>query len=84
VTSIVGSTSIIVVHPSVPVKTLELIAFARAAGPAELHLPGHRHLTHMTMELFPFGRRKMTHVPYGAPRDDRHGCRPHHGHGGVI
>ena len=67
VTCIVGSTSIIVVHPSVPVKSVkELIAFARAR-PGQLNYAsaGIGTYPHMTMELFNHSAGlKMTHVPY--------------------
>jgi tripartite-type tricarboxylate transporter receptor subunit TctC len=67
ITCIVGSTSIIVVHPSLPVKTVkELIAFARAR-PGELNYAsaGTGTYPHMTMELFNYtAGLKMVHIPY--------------------
>lgn len=67
VTQIVGSTSIIVVHPSLPVKSVkELIAFARAR-PDQMNYAsaGTGTYPHMTMELFnSMAGLKMVHIPY--------------------
>lgn len=67
ITQAVSSPSIIVVHPSVPVKTLkELIAFARAR-PGQLNYAsaGTGTYPHMTMELFlSMAKLKMVHIPY--------------------
>ena len=67
ITLAISSASIIVVHPSVPVKTLkELIAFARAR-PGELNYAsaGTGTYPHMTMELFlSMAKLKMVHIPY--------------------
>lgn len=67
ITQIVGSTSIIVVHPSLPVKSIrELISFARGR-PGELSYAsaGTGTYPHMTMELFNHTAGvKMVHVPY--------------------
>jgi len=67
ITQAVSSASIIVVHPSVPVKTLkELIAFARAR-PDQLNYAsaGTGTYPHMTMELFlSMAKLKMVHIPY--------------------
>jgi tripartite-type tricarboxylate transporter receptor subunit TctC len=67
ITQAVSSASIIVVHPSVPVKTLkELIAFARAR-PGQLNYAsaGTGTYPHMTMELFlSMAKLKMVHIPY--------------------
>ena len=67
ITQAVSSASIIVVHPSIPVKTLkELIAFARAR-PGQLNYAsaGTGTYPHMTMELFlSMARLKMVHIPY--------------------
>lgn len=67
ITQAVSSASIIVVHPSVPVKTLkELIAFSRAR-PGQLNYAsaGTGTYPHMTMELFlSMAKLKMMHIPY--------------------
>ena len=67
ITQAVSSASIIVVHPSVPVKTVkELIAFARAR-PGQLNYAsaGTGTYPHMTMELFlSMAKLKMVHIPY--------------------
>lgn len=67
VTCMVGSTSIIVVHRSLPVKTVkELIAFARVR-PGQLNYAsaGIGTYSHMTVELFNFSAGlKMAHIPY--------------------
>jgi len=61
------SASILVVHPSLPVKTLkELIAFARAR-PGQLNYAsaGTGTYPHMTYELFlSMAKLKMEHIPY--------------------
>ena len=67
ITVVVFSGSIIVVHPSVPVKTVkELIAFARARpGQMNYASAGTGTYPHMTMELFlSMGKLKMVHIPY--------------------
>jgi tripartite-type tricarboxylate transporter receptor subunit TctC len=67
ITLAVSSTSIIVVHPSVPVKTVkELIAFARARpGQINYASAGTGTYPHMTMELFlSMAKLKMVHIPY--------------------
>jgi len=67
ITQAVSSATIIVVHPSIPVKTLkELIAFARAR-PDQLNYAsaGTGTYPHMTMELFlSMAKLKMVHIPY--------------------
>lgn len=67
ITQAVSSASIIVVHPSVPVKSLkELIAFARAR-PGQLNYAsaGNGTYPHMTMELLlSMAKLKMVHIPY--------------------
>ena len=67
ITEVVSSASIIVVHPSIPVKTVkELIAFARAR-PGQLNYAsaGTGTYPHMTMELFlSMAKLKMVHIPY--------------------
>ncbi|MGH8634997.1 MAG: tripartite tricarboxylate transporter substrate binding protein [Burkholderiales bacterium] len=67
ITQAVSSASVIVVHPSVPVKTVkELIVFARAR-PGELNYAsaGTGTYPHMTMELFlSMASLKMVHIPY--------------------
>jgi tripartite-type tricarboxylate transporter receptor subunit TctC len=67
ITVVVSSASIIVSHPSVPVKSLkELIAFARAR-PGQLNYAsaGTGTYPHMTMELFLSSTGlKMVHIPY--------------------
>ncbi len=67
ITQAISSASIIVVHPSVPVKSLkELIAFARAR-PGQLNYAsaGTGTYPHMTMELFlSMAKLKMVHIPY--------------------
>jgi tripartite-type tricarboxylate transporter receptor subunit TctC len=63
----VTSASILVVHPSVPVKTLkELIAFARARpGQMNYASAGTGTYPHMTYELFlSMAKLKMVHIPY--------------------
>ncbi len=67
ITQAVSSASIIVVHPSVPVKTVkELIAFARARqGQLNYASAGVGTYPHMTMELFlSMAQLKMEHIPY--------------------
>jgi len=67
ITQAVSSASIIVVHPSVPVKTVkELIAFARARqGQLNYASAGTGTYPHMTMELFlSMAKLKMVHIPY--------------------
>jgi tripartite-type tricarboxylate transporter receptor subunit TctC len=67
ITEVVSSASIIVVHPSIPVKTVkELIAFARARpGQINYASAGTGTYPHMTMELFlSMARLKMEHIPY--------------------
>jgi len=67
ITCIIGSTSIIVVHPSLPIRTIkELMAFARAR-PGQLNYAsaGTGTYPHMTMELFnSMAGLKMVHIPY--------------------
>ena len=67
ITELISSPSIIVVHPSVPVKSIkELIAFARAR-PGQLNYAsaGTGTYPHMTMELFlSMAKLKMVHIPY--------------------
>ena len=67
VTVAVSSASIIVVHPSVPARTVkELIAFARARpGQMNYASAGSGTYPHMTMELFlSMAKLKMVHIPY--------------------
>ena len=67
ITQAVSSAGIIVVHPSVPVKTVkELIAFARARqGQLNYASAGTGTYPHMTMELFlSMAKLKMVHIPY--------------------
>jgi tripartite-type tricarboxylate transporter receptor subunit TctC len=67
ITVAVSSGSIIVVHPSVPVKTLkELIAFARARpGQMNYASAGIGTYPHMTMELLlSMAKLKMVHIAY--------------------
>jgi tripartite-type tricarboxylate transporter receptor subunit TctC len=67
ITQAVSSASIIVVHPSIPVKSVkELIAFARArAGQLNYASAGVGTYPHMTMELFlSMAKLKMEHIPY--------------------
>jgi tripartite-type tricarboxylate transporter receptor subunit TctC len=67
ITVAVTSASILVVHPSLPVKTLkELISFARAR-PGQLNYAsaGTGTYPHMTYELFlSMAKLKMVHIPY--------------------
>jgi tripartite-type tricarboxylate transporter receptor subunit TctC len=67
ITQAVSSASIIVVHPSIPVKSVkELIAFSRAR-PGQLNYAsaGTGTYPHMTMELFlSMAKLKMVHIPY--------------------
>jgi tripartite-type tricarboxylate transporter receptor subunit TctC len=67
ITQVISSASLIVVHPSVPVKTVkELLAFARARpGQMNYASAGTGTYPHMTMELFlSMGKLKMVHIPY--------------------
>ena len=67
ITQAISSASIIVVHPSVPVKTVkELIAFARARqGQLNYASAGTGTYPHMTMELFmSMAGLKMVHISY--------------------
>ena len=67
ITQAISSASIIVVHPSVPAKTVkELIAFARVRpGQMNYASAGTGTYPHMTMELFmSMARLKMVHIPY--------------------
>ena len=67
ITVAVSSGSIIVVHPSVPVKTVkELISFARARpGQMNYASAGTGTYPHMTMELFlSMAKLKMVHIAY--------------------
>ncbi len=67
ITQVASSASIIVVHPSVPVKTVkELVAFARARpGQMNYASAGTGTYPHMTMELFlSMSKLKMVHIPY--------------------
>lgn len=67
ITVAIASPSILVVHPSVPVKSLkEFIAFARAR-PGQLNYAsaGTGTYPHMTYELFlSMAKLKMEHIPY--------------------
>jgi tripartite-type tricarboxylate transporter receptor subunit TctC len=67
ITVAVSSASILVVHPSLPVKNLkELIAFARARpGQINYASAGTGTYPHMTYELFlSMAKLKMTHIAY--------------------
>jgi len=67
ITELISSPSIIVVHPSVPAKTIkELIVFARAhPGQMNYASAGAGTYPHMTMELFQsMAKVKMVHIPY--------------------
>jgi tripartite-type tricarboxylate transporter receptor subunit TctC len=67
ITVAVSSGSIIVVHPSVPVKSIkELIAFSRTRpGQMNYASAGTGTYPHMTMELFlSMAKLKMVHIPY--------------------
>ena len=68
VTQAVVSPGVLVVHPSLPVKSVkELIAFAKARPPGELFFSssGLGSAQHLTLELFSqMTGLKMTHVPY--------------------
>ena len=67
ISQIASVPSVMVVHPSVPAKSVkELIALAKA-HPGELLYasPGHGTIPHLTMELFAsMARIRMVHVPY--------------------
>jgi len=67
ITQVVSLPNILIVHPSLPVKTVkELIAFARAR-PGQLNFgsAGTGSNPHLTMELFlSMTRLKMVHIPY--------------------
>ena len=66
ITELISSPSIIVVHPSVPAKTIkELIAFARSRpGQINYASAGAGTYPHMTMELFQsMAKVKMVHIP---------------------
>ena len=67
ITELISSPSIIVVHPSVPAKTIkELIALARSRpGQMNYASAGSGTYPHMTMELFQsMAKIKMVHIPY--------------------
>lgn len=67
ITQTVSSGAILVVHPSIPVKTVkELIAFARARqGQLNYASAGAGTYPHMSMELFlSMAGLKMVHIPY--------------------
>jgi tripartite-type tricarboxylate transporter receptor subunit TctC len=67
ISQIASIPSVLVVHPSVPVRSVtELIALAKAL-PGELLYasPGHGTIPHLTMELFAsMANIRMLHVPY--------------------
>ena len=67
VTLVASLPNVLVVHPSIPVKTVkELIAFARAR-PGELNFgsPGTGSNPHLAMELFlNMAKLRMVHIPY--------------------
>jgi len=67
VTQVASLPNVLVVHPSIPVRTVkELIAFARAR-PGELNFgsPGTGSNPHLAMELFlNMARLSMVHIPY--------------------
>ena len=67
VTQVTSQPYLVVVHPSIPVKTLnELIAYAKA-NPNKLNYAsaGNGSLIHLTGELFKFVTgTEMTHIPY--------------------
>jgi tripartite-type tricarboxylate transporter receptor subunit TctC len=67
ISQVIAAPNMLVVHPSVPARTVkELIAFARAR-PGELNYAsaGHGTNPHLSMELFlSMTRTKMLHVPY--------------------
>ena len=67
ITQLATTPHVLVVHPSVPVKTVkELIAFARARpGQMNYASAGTGTYPHMTMELFlSMAKLKMVHIPY--------------------
>lgn len=72
ITQTISVPNLIVVHPSLPAKSIkDLIALAKAR-PGEIHYAsaGHGTQPHLTMELFlMMARIRMNHVPYkgGAP-----------------
>ena len=75
--------SVLVVHPSVPAKSVkELIALAKSRPGEVLYAsPGHGTIPHLTMELFASTAGiRMIHVPYKgaapAPRSWRAGAAP--------
>lgn len=67
ISQIASVPSVLVVHPSVPAKSVkELIALARARPGEILYAsPGHGTIPHLTMELFAsMARVRLAHVPY--------------------
>ena len=67
VSQIASVPSVLVVHPSVPAKSVkELIALAKARPGEILYAsPGHGTIPHLTMELFAtMANIRMVHVPY--------------------
>jgi tripartite-type tricarboxylate transporter receptor subunit TctC len=67
VTQIASLPNVLVVHPSLPVKTAqELIAFARAhPGQLSYGSPGNGTNPHLAMELFcSMAKLRMVHIPY--------------------
>jgi len=67
ITQIASVPSVLVVHPSVPAKSVqELIALAKARPGEILYAsPGHGTIPHLTMELFAsMAKIRMLHVPY--------------------
>jgi tripartite-type tricarboxylate transporter receptor subunit TctC len=67
ISQIASVPSVLVVHPSVPAKSVkELIALAKARPGEILYAsPGHGTIPHLTMELFAsMAKIRMLHVPY--------------------
>ena len=67
ISQLASVSSVLVVHPSVPVKSVkELIALAKARPGEILYAsPGHGTIPHLTMELLcSMAGIRMTHVPY--------------------
>jgi tripartite-type tricarboxylate transporter receptor subunit TctC len=66
ITQVVASTQALVVHPSIPAKTVqELVAIARKSPELTFASPGEGSVPHLAMELLKLMTgMQMTHVPY--------------------
>ena len=66
ITQVVASTQALVVHPSIPAKTVqELVAIARKSPDLTFASPGEGSVPHLAMELLKLMTgMQMTHIPY--------------------